>query len=352
MTHKPDAWPRQMHGKMYLLLAGVLLAANGLAAVSYPNVAAKSIPKNADWYRQCLHVKSQSAPARDRSHSGDLQRCDASELYYDTQDMGEATDADWRKVRECAFRTGDNGVLMMLYANGTGVAKSLGLATKYACSLASTPAEMAARLAHLRRSVAATAGKFDQCDDSSSGSMRGSCASFRERRREAGRSARLAAIARTWPAKDRTDFDIANKAAHDFAQHRSAYETDLGGDARLAMQVEASSSELDEFARDIENFESGRLPHFSEAEFQILDQKMAQAYRHFMETPVDSASYLGTIRKSAVERTQHAWLAYRDAMELFASVRYPSVPASAFRALMTGRRLRQITELDDALTGR
>lgn len=352
MTHQHDTRARQPRGKRYLLLAGLLLACNGLAA-AYPNVSAKGAVHKGDWYGQCLRVKALHAPARDLPHGGSFERCAASDLYYDTLNMEAPTGADWQKVRECAFRTNDNGVLMMLYANGRGVAKNLALAARYACSLESSPAELKARLAHLRRTAAGgQAGAFDQCDDSNSVNMQGSCAAFRERQRDVQRSARLAAIARTWSAKEQLDFEIVSKALHDFAQHRSAYETDLGGNARLAMQVEASAGELDQFARDIEDFESGKRPHFSEAEFQVLDEKMNRIYRHFLATPVTEASYLGTIRKAAVERTQHAWLAYRDAMELFASVRYPSVPASAWRALLTGRRLRQVTELDNAAMGR
>ncbi len=352
MTHQPDTRSRQTQGMRILLLAGLLLAGDALAAASYPKTAAKSVAHKGDWYGPCLRAKAQQAPARDLPHGGNFERCAASDLYYDTQNMDSPTDADWQKVRECAFRTNDTGVLMMLYANGRGVSRNLGLATKYACSLDGTPAELKARLAHLRRTAAGgDSGAFDQCDDSNSVNMQGSCATFRERQRDAQRSARLAAIARTWSAKEQLNFEIVSKALHDFAQHRSAYETDLSSSARLAMQVEASASELDQFARDIEDFESGKRPHFSEAEFQVLDEKMNRIYQHFLATPVTDASYLGTIRKAAVERTQHAWLAYRDAMELFASVRYPSVPASARRALLTGRRLRQVTELDNAAEG-
>jgi uncharacterized protein YecT (DUF1311 family) len=353
MTQQHDTRSRQTQGKRYLLLAALLLAGNGLAAVTYPKVAPKGVAQKGDWYGQCLRVKAQQAPPRDLPHSGNFERCAAADLYYDTANMDAPTDADWQKVRECAFRTNDTGVLMMLYANGRGVSKNLGLATKYACSLESTPAELKARVDHLRRTAAGgQMGAFDQCDDSNSTNMQGSCAAFRERQRDAQRSARLAAIAKTWSSKEQLNFDIVSKALHDFAQHRSAYETDLSGTARLAMQVEASASELDQFARDIEDFESGKRPRFSEAEFQVLDEKMNRIYQHFMATPVTDASYLGTIRKSAVERTQHAWLAYRDAMELFASVHYPSVPASAWRALLTGRRLRQVMELDNAVEGR
>jgi uncharacterized protein YecT (DUF1311 family) len=53
-----------------------------------------------------------------------------------------------------------------------------------------------------------------------------------------------------------------------------------------------------------------------------------------------------------VEKTQRAWLAYRDAVELFASIKYPDVSPAAWRALLTSRRLRQLTELDNAALGK
>jgi uncharacterized protein YecT (DUF1311 family) len=338
--------------KALLVLAGVLLAGHGLAAVLYPNLAngSKNLAKS-DWYRQCLRVKALQAPDKDRPRDGDLTRCDAAELYYDTQRMDGPGASDWKKVRSCAFRTNNTAVLMMLYANGEGVSPNLNLATRYACSVDSTPDEMRSRVAHLRRK-AGSSESFDLCDDISSGHMYGYCASVRERHREKQRSGQLAAVARGWNAKEQLGFEMAYKAVQDFAQRRADYETDLSSAAKRTIQVEVSSTELDQFMRDVHDFESGKLPQYSEAEFRALEDKLNQTYQQFMATPVSGASYLGTIRKSGVEKTQHAWLAFRDAIELFGSMKYPAAPASGLRALVTSRRLKQLAELENAAVGR
>jgi uncharacterized protein YecT (DUF1311 family) len=79
---------------------------------------------------------------------------------------------------------------------------------------------------------------------------------------------------------------------------------------------------------------------------------MNATYRQFMLTRPASTSYLGTIRKSGVEKSQRAWLAYRDAMELFGAIRHPQVPGSGWRALLTARRIKQLAELDNAAAGK
>jgi uncharacterized protein YecT (DUF1311 family) len=353
MAHSRHARPAPQPARWSLLLAGLALAANGFAAVMYPGAAVGAKEKNADWYRQCLRVKSLKLPASDLPRASDPAHCDAADLYYDTRNMDAPSDSDWQKVRECAIRTNASDVLMMLYANGAGVSTNLALATRYACSLDSAPAEMKARVTHLqRRARGEDPGSFDLCDDISSGTMHGYCAAVRERQRDRQRAEQLSVVAKTWTGKQQLGFEMVVKAAHYFAQHRADYETDLGSKSKRVLQLEATAAELDQFTRDIQDFESGKLPQFSEAEFRVLDDKMNEVYRQFMGTRVTAASYLGTIRKSGVEKTQHAWLAYRDAMELFASTKYPSAPASGLRALLTSRRLTQLTELQNAAAGR
>jgi hypothetical protein len=39
-------------------------------------------------------------------------------------------------------------------------------------------------------------------------------------------------------------------------------------------------------------------------------------------------------------------------MELFVSMKYPSMSASALRTMLTSRRLRQLAELENAAAGR
>lgn len=329
------------------LLLPLLLAAHALAA-PYPNVG--GVPRDAaraDWYQQCMRVRAVRPPGRDLPARATGGQCNAGELYYGTLGRETASGEDWKNVRDCAFRTRDYGVLMMLYANGQGVSRDLALATRYACSAESSTGELKGRLARLRRGE-----PLDQCDDINGGPMLGHCTAVRERKQDKQRAAQLAALARTWTAKEQLGLEILSKAALHFAEHRRDHETDRSGGHRGAAQAsEARLAELERFAADIADFENGAVPQFSEAEFKVLEEKMNDTYHLFMRTPAGPNSYLGTIRRSGVEKTQRAWLAYRDAMELFASIRYRSVPAAGIRAVLTSRRLQQLSELHNAAVG-
>jgi len=335
------------------MLLALVLATGSAAAAPYPNVygAPPEVLRGSDWYRQCLRVRADK-PRQPPPASAESGRCDASALYYDTLNAPDAREADWRRVHACAARTNAHGVLMMLYANGHGVMPQLGLATRHACSIQSPVGEMKSRVQHLQR-VAANRepGPVDVCDDVASAEMRGQCGAVRERQRDKQRAAQLATLARSWSEKEQLGLEMASKAAHHFAQHHVEYETDKGSAAR-SLQLDTQAAELDTFAVDVLDFEAGRGPRFSEAECASLEKKMEALYRQFMLNRPVSGAYLGSIRKTGVEKTQRAWLAYRDAMELFGAIRYPQLPGSGVRALLTARRIKQLTELDNAATGR
>lgn len=335
-----------------LLLASLL--AGAAQAAPYPNVygAPPEVLRSTDWYRQCLRVKNEK-PARQlpaaRVESG---RCDASALYYDTLNQPEAGKADWQRVHACAARTQAHGVLMMLYANGAGMTPQFDLSLKHACSIQSPVDEMRSRVQHLRRRASGDdRAPIDVCDDAAA-DLRGRCAAVRERQRDKSRSSQLADLTRGWNAKEQLGLDMASKAAHYFAQHRVDYETDASSIAARSLQLDVQAAELDQFAADVLEAEAGKAPRFSEAEFDSLEQQMNATYRQFMQNRPASTSYLGTIRKAGVEKAQRAWLAYRDAMELYGSIRHPQVPGSGWRAQLTARRLKQLTELDNAAAGR
>lgn len=336
------------------LAAGLL--AGAVQAAPYPNVygAPPEVLRGSDWYRQCLRVAGHKLPREHQpARAVNGERCDAGALYYDALNLAEASKADWEQVRACAVRTQAHGVLMMLYANGAGMTPHFDLALKYACSIQSPVGEMKARVQHLRRRAGGEdRAPLDVCDDVASADMRGQCAAVRERQRDKSRAAQLAAIARGWSAKEQLGLEMATKAAQYFAQHRVDYETDAGSSAARSLQLDTQALELDTFSADILDAEAGQAPRFSEAEFAALEEKMNETYRRFMLMRPASASYLGTIRKTGVEKTQRAWLAYRDAMELFGSIRHPQVPGSGWRALLTARRLKQLSELDNAAAGR
>jgi hypothetical protein len=351
MTHA--SWPL-----LLALLLALLLGGANAAAAPYPNVygAPPEVLRGSDWYRQCLRVRAEK-PRQPPPATTESGRCDASALYYDTLGAPDAHEADWRRVHACAARTNAHGVLMMLYANGHGARPQLALATRHACSIQSPVNEMKSRVQHLQR-VAANreAGPVDLCDDVASAEMRGQCGAVRERQRmhqnKRQRAAQLATLSRGWTEKEQLGLEMASKAAQYFAQHRMDYETDKDSGAARSLQLDTGAAELDTFAADVLDFEAGRGPRFSEAEFASLEKKMDALYRQFMLNRPASGAYLGSIRKTGVEKTQHAWLAYRDAMELFGAIRYPALPGSGLRALLTARRIRQLTELDNAAAGR
>jgi uncharacterized protein YecT (DUF1311 family) len=333
-----------------LLFAGLLAGAS--QAAPYPNVygAPPEVLRSTDWYRQCLRVKNEK-PVPPVANSDD-KRCDAGALYYDTLNLPDATKADWQRVHACAAQTNAHGVLMMLHANGAGATPKFDLALKYACSIQSPVDEMKSRVQHLRRRASGDdRAPVDVCDDAAA-DMRGQCAAMRERQRDKSRSSQLAALTRGWNAKEQLGLEMASKAAHYFAQHRVDYETDASGNATRSLQLDVQAAELDQFAQDVIDAEAGKAPRFSEGEFASLEDKMNATYRQFMLTRPASTSYLGTIRKSGVEKSQRAWLAYRDAMELFGAIRHPLVPGSGWRALLTARRIKQLTELDNAAAGK
>lgn len=328
------------------LLIAVLLAAPVWAAAHTSKPAQHN--GAADTGRQCQQVRYLRPPPADLPRSNGPARCDAGVLYYQTQ--ATPSDAQWDKVRECAFRTNDSAVLMMLYANGNGVAPNLGLAMKYACAAPGTQLDVRNRLARLKRQ--ASQRSFDGCADGASGRLRELCAAARDSKGERGREDELAALTRSWTPKERVGLDMAREAMRYFAEHRADYETDQGSLAHARLRAEAVSQELERFTSDIEEFQSGKTPRYSDADFKALDEQMNRAYREFMDAQPGPDSYLGSIRKSGVEKTQRAWLAYRDAMELFGSIKYPDVPPSGWRALLTSRRIRQLSELAAAAEGR
>jgi uncharacterized protein YecT (DUF1311 family) len=303
----------------------------------------------ADVARQCEQVRYLRPPPADLPRATGPARCDAGLLYYQAISKGGTPESEWDKVRDCAFRTNDSAILMMLYANGSGVAPNLGLAMKYACAAPGTQLDVRNRLARLKRQ--ARQASFG-CGDAASARLHELCGGVRIRHASASEKDELAALARTWTPKERLGLDMARDAMRYFAEHRADYETDQGSQARVRLHAEALNAELERFAADIEDFQGGKTPRFTDADFKSLEDKMNQAYRAFMDAQPTADSYLGTIRKSGVEKTQRAWLAYRDAMELFGSIKYPDVPASGWRALLTSRRIRQLSELTAAAEGR
>ncbi|WP_051780346.1 lysozyme inhibitor LprI family protein [Janthinobacterium agaricidamnosum] len=330
-----------------MLLFTGLLGAHAMAAdtVPYPNTSAMGIdhPETEAWYKQCVQVAKVMPPAADVGAAAPAD-CNAEDLYYDTRSLPAASQADWQNVRACAIAKKNGKVLMMLYANGFGVAKNSPLAVKYACSIAAAPAEMSGRIEHLN-DIARKGGKeaFDLCDDITSGAMMGYCQQISERQAAKARGHQVNSVAKTLPPAQQAALSEVQKALQVFADGRGRDETDLSGTARAAMSIAATSAELDVFAKDLQKFEQGNTPRYSSAGFADADKKLNDAYRKVMNAK-DGGGF-GTVTKDGIRNTQRAWLKYRDAMVKFGVLKYPKVAADSWKTLLTERRTQQLDAL-------
>ena len=360
-------------GMVVLSLLLPVLPLQAAAQSDYPNTSAMGSMggPGAPWYRQCLAVQSAQPPARDLPSASalhGLRQCGAQDRYYDTRQRAGATPADWEQVRHCAYAESDPTVLMMLYANGYGVSVNHDLALKYACSLPAAPAEMDGRVAHLhQRALHHEATPFDQCDDITSGYMGGQCAQIQDRLDSKARTVRLAAIMKSWQPGQQVAAARLQQALEEFAARRADQETDMSGTLRGALAIEAHGVELDLFARDVQEAEKGKLPRYSEQQFQQLDKKLNVLYQRIMQPPQQSSQSpqspqspqsqqaqkddgpglaYGTVTREGVRITQRAWLAYRDAWVALGAARYPSVAPHAWKALLTQRRIEQLDDFE------
>ncbi len=328
------------------VLAGHTLAA---ATVPYPNITAApgDSPQQEKWYQQCLRVRTEEPPDADRRFERNTDRkndCSATDLYYDASNAVATQHPDWRPVRQCAFATQDFGVLMMLYANGEGVTRNSKLATKYACSLDSAVAEMAGRVQRLSVRSGRRGGEhFDLCDDITSGYMQGVCAAIQERQQEKIRNAQLAQYVKNWRPDELTALQGLKDQLRDFANHRAQDETDLSGTARAALQIEAQSSEYEQFLQDIEKIRSCKRPGQGAAN-GTLDLRLQQAIKNLTSQQAKNDLNFGTVEPIGIQRTQQAWQKYRDAWRQLVVTKCPHTDSRPWLAALTARRLAQLRE--------
>lgn len=283
--------------------------------------------------------------------------CDTRALYYG--DDGHGHGRDDAAARHCAYRmraAGDDdafdgsGVLMMLYANGRGVARNIPLAKRFACEYEGAPAEVSIRLEHLD---AIASGKdkapLDICDNTS-GMMGGVCA-----RRDADfarviRSERRDALQASWTPAQRATLAALLNAADAYFESASYNEEDMSGTAHGAFAVEAYERLDIALLRDMERFETGARPDEKAANFPAADKALNAAYRRTLAA-LDAGKgdgafgEYGTIRSEGVRETERLWLRYRDAWVAFAATRYPDTPADAWRAWLSRVRTQALTEI-------
>ena len=321
------------HSLLALILGAV--SASALAAPSYE--------------AQCEALAAKPYPAAHRG--GKQAACSPVDLYY-----GIGTPADPVRARQCALASNgddqpfreDRGVLMMVYANGQGVARDYALARKAACEAGGAVAEVSMRLEHLGQMEAGKArGPIDVCDHATSGYMGGWCAKKSNDLKEQKQGAGFAKLIALWSAPQKQAFARLESRANDFFDVRSSEEVDLSGTARAAFSIREEARQRDDFRASVAAFEKGALPRDSDAEFARLDARLNAVYKQLRALP---KSEYGSIGFDGIQRTQRSWLAYRDAWVAFGKVKYPKVTANAWRAYFTRKRIAMLEKLAREIT--
>lgn len=282
------------------------------------------------------------ATHRPAEASAAAPNCDASVFYY-----GIGRPVDDLKARACAFASNDAGVLMMLYANGRGVARDFAVARHAACAMEAAPAEMSGRLAHLGEMEHALAqgrvpAAIDVCDDITSGYMMGVCAGLAARQAVAKRQAETARLTRGWPPAQQAAWTRLQGRAEAYAGKRGDGEVDMSGTARAAMAIGAEEDARDAHLQILRDLEGGRVDATLADRAALQERELNEIYGQLRALPEPETT---TVTMESIRATQRAWLGYRDAWLAFARLRYPAVPAAALRARLTAERVKNLQQL-------
>lgn len=336
---------------IWLSLAAAIAAGSALAAETVWNWGRDTETSGYDASKAvCRRLGPPVIPASDRPSPADaaqLRDCDAEALYY-----GFGAAPDYVKARQCAvlhlqneaFFSGE-AILMQIYANGRGVTRNLDLATAFACTIESAPAENDARVLHLQAMKTEAAPKpFDICDDITSGFAGGACAARDATLKDAVRDRQIANVATRFPAASQPSLTRLKAALDAFADAHSRGEVDLGGTARDAFIVQAETLERDQFLQDLTRLAKGTWPKASSAQAVAEDTQLNTSYKNAMAC-VAGKNNLSTLKADDVRTAQRAWMAYRDAWVNFAAAAAPQVPRDAMLARLTKLRRLQLQKL-------
>ncbi len=281
-----------------------------------------------------------------------LAGCDSVALL----DAGE-----FAQARQCAYlerQAGDETVfggsatLLTLYANGQGVERDFDLARRFACEAGGAPAEVEGRLEHLQamQDSGDEDGRFDFCDDITSGYMTGFCADRDARKSAAARDEKWQALLATWSAADRAAWARLQTAAQAFFEARVEGEVDTSGTARGAFIVGEREALAEQLFDNVAAFERGELPDGTTDDLQAADAQLNTSYAVARKAAApdnadDIFGPLGSISPDGIRDAERAWIKYRDAWVVFGAQRYPDVAAEAWLTYFTRERDKQLREL-------
>ena len=354
----------------------------------------------------CKKFNTLTIPAADLPTAEEkkaLQGCSATNLYY-----GIGTPIDYVKARQCAFSKkndqvdllNDYDILAMIYANGQGIKKNLGLATQFACV---NQIHFDPQCSNIE-SEPNTTTLFDHCSDegltggfvmhiqpndiqklkkqtidicdafSAEGpypQTEKTCADIKQGHRDtllAEYAAQLTpaqqqafTVLRTKAnlffdaeASDASSLENSNPAYPPGTSPAADYES-TALETRETQLKEAFNNKLQ---TNLFDFEQGKYPQLAAAECKKQDDALNNLYSALIKTakelddkqryPDDQPSQDDSSGSSEKE-IQRAWLKYRDAFVQFSAARYPKMNPASLQARLTEERITQLANHRNSL---
>lgn len=309
----------------------------------------------------CRSVAGKRIPAADvadaRRAAARLKGCDAEALYY-----GIGQRADPVKARQCAILNSAAGggeavshfdgeeLLMVIYANGSGVKRDLDLAIRLSCGLQAAPAEHDGRVKSLQAMKRdPDKAPFHFCQDITSGYAMGVCAAHQQRFAEVKRRREIARLTGGYTPVQRQAYAALEAAQTAYADARTLHEVDLSGTGRGAFAIEEEEARWSAFQALLAQLAAGRLAPATDAQNQAADARLNAIYRRVMAA---GDPEFGTVNLRGVRETERVWIRYRDAWLAFAKETYPTASQAALAAHLTRERTKLLEDLLPDTAGR
>ena len=295
----------------------------------------------------CAAVKDAELPTGDRPTAAEesaLASCASVDAYF-----GFDGAVDPVKARKCAYAEIDRGarapiagkaILMMVYANGRGVARNFDVALKLACSIGDAPGDAAGRVHQLDRLKKANwaGNNFSICDHSSGRELYEQCAILQERFDKRERNSQFNELTHSWSGPQVKAFHAFRSEAERFYQVQASNGVNLEG----TFEVQEEAFLLNGLLTTLQQFERGELPKYSAVELRKAEAEESAAYAR---TQTGKETRWGTVTRQGVSRSEEAWRRYRDAWIAFGKKRYPAVTEQGWKTWLAMERTNMLNRL-------
>ena len=173
------------------------------------------------------------------------------------------------------------------------------------------------------------------------------CSGYQSEIAEERRNRAIRTFSAQWTPAQKSTFAKVEAAEKDYVSAHSQ-ELDQGGSIRTLRDLGSAEIMHQNFYLDLRLFERGQIPKGSSADATAAESRMNMQYKANLaaaRAPLPSIEPESAVTVEGIEKAQQTWQQYRDAWLTFASVRYPAVPASAFRGYFSEERRRLLAAM-------